>query len=134
MNNPRTQVEAIIHYIEKMDIEMIELILEDDKTYEGLHKEEYIEKLKAYFERYKLKGETKLVAIPGFCDSKGCDNACRGGYSFVGRKSIYSIDLVFEVSNGEVLDICRCFDFCTFDKERNKMLSDMKKWIKKKSK
>ena len=40
MNNPRTQVEAIIHYIEKMDIEMIELILEDDKTYEGLHKEE----------------------------------------------------------------------------------------------
>ncbi len=39
---PTTQSEAVIYYIQEMDLEMVELIMEDDKTYQDVSKATFV--------------------------------------------------------------------------------------------
>jgi len=114
---PTTQSEAVIYYIQEMDLEMVELILEEDKTYQDLPKATFIETLGNVFNIFRHNKNTKLVGHPGFCNSDICPNACDGGYSFVGNNSKHRMDLIIDVKQGKVLDICQCHDFKVFNKE-----------------
>ena len=114
---PTTQSEAVIYYIQEMDLEMVELILEDDKTYQDVSKSTFIETLGNVFNIFRHNKNTKLVGHPGFCNSDICPNACKGGYSFVGNHSKHRIDIIMEVKKGNVMDIFQCHDLIVFNKE-----------------
>ncbi|MFN8295706.1 MAG: hypothetical protein U0T69_05890 [Chitinophagales bacterium] len=119
MQNLSTQAEAVIYYIQEMDIEMIDLILDKDKTYQEFPKREFIEKLGDAFDIMKLLHNEKLIGYPGFCGSDDCPNQCKNGYSFIGNTSNHKIDLLFEVKNGEIQDLFECSVFEILSKEKN---------------
>lgn len=116
MEKPSTQLEAFLFYMEKMDVEMIDLILDDDKTYEDVSKSDFISMLDMAISYIKVNGGEQLVAYAGFCDSNNCPNACKSAYSFVSKKTMQRIDLVTEVKAGKILDIYTCYDINIFDK------------------
>jgi hypothetical protein len=47
--NLTTQRDAIKYFIEKMDIEMIDMILSNENTYQDLPKQTFIQKLSSSF-------------------------------------------------------------------------------------
>lgn len=51
-----TQKEAFLKYLERMDLEMLELILDDSITYFGASKNVFLEKLSYIFSQYRLAG------------------------------------------------------------------------------
>jgi hypothetical protein len=116
MQKPSTQAEALVFYIQKMDIEMIDLILDNDKTYQDFPKHLFVEKLEDVFEQFQNSKETELIGYAGFCDSKICPNACTGGYVFIGNKSKQKISLLIDAQGGKILDVFECSEFDIFDK------------------
>lgn len=112
----KSKKELIIESFEKMDSEMLDILLDDDKTYQGATKKVFLEELNVAFSKLKQRGDTLLIAHKGFCDSFECSYSGSKGYSFVGNKSKNHIDLIFEESNNEVKDICHCGIFKLNDK------------------
>ncbi len=58
-----TQKEAFLKYLQRMDIEMIELILDDSITYFGASKKVFLQKLSYIFNQVKLGGEKGNLRI-----------------------------------------------------------------------
>lgn len=103
-----------------MDAEMLSMILLDERTYQDATKDMFLEKLEEIFVEFKENGETLLIPFKGTCGSEDCTNKGCTGYSFVGKISNESIDLIFEESNDDVKDIYNC----------NFMLSEYENWEK----
>lgn len=119
MTPPTTQAEAVIYYIREMDVDMIDLILDKDKSYQDMPKVVFIEKLTNAIDVFKHNKNNKLIGYTGFCDSEICPNNCKNGYSFIGNHSKHRMDIIFDVKNGNVQDVFECADFMIFDKEIN---------------
>lgn len=112
----KSKKELIIESFQKMDSKMLDLLLDDNKTYQGATKQVFLEALNVAFSKLREHGDTLLIAHKGFCDSFECSNKNSKGYSFVGNNSMKHIDLIFEDSNNEVKDICHCGSFELNDK------------------
>lgn len=110
------QVQAIKHFIEKMDIEMIDAFLENDITYQNFEKSIFISKLQDVFEKFQNLGDTHLIATEGSCNK--CDKS-RTGYLFVGNISECYMNLIFETSNDTVDNLFECNSFNTHGIEVN---------------
>jgi hypothetical protein len=52
-----------------MDIEMLELLLNDNQTYQDARKDAFLEKLKHAFDTFKSTNDTSLIALKGTCVS-----------------------------------------------------------------
>ncbi len=117
--SPTTQAEAIIYYIQEMDIDMIDLVLDKDRTYQNMQKAEFMEKLEDVFAVFRFNQNDKVIGYPGFCDNDICNNQCKNGYSFIGNQSKHRMDIILEVSNGNILDLFECTEFKAFNKEIN---------------
>lgn len=89
---------------------MLDVLLDDDKTYQDFTKKVFLGKIEELFSKLKKNGNTFLFSHKGFCDSNECSNQSEG-YSFVGNKSKEHIDLIFEERDGDVNDIRQCTDF-----------------------
>ena len=113
------QPDALVHFIKLMDIEMIELILEDDISYQNYPKAIFISKLQAAFDALKEVGDTELFAVHGSCN--GC-NKCDTGVSFIGNVSGNYIDLIIQTKNDKIIDLFECTDFLNTDSHLNKMV------------
>ena len=117
IEHPRTEAEALIYYIQKMDLDMIELILKSDTRSETFNVDSFIKKMSGLFEY--LSVETALLALPGFCDSDFCHNSCNPGYLFIAPIKNRYFSLLFNTDNGKVWEIDECFDFKIFNKKFN---------------
>lgn len=113
---PTTQAEAVIYYIQEMDMDMIDLILDNDRTYQHMPKSDFIEKLTNAMENFKQHKNDKLIGYAGFCDTEKCVHHCKNGYSFIGNHSKHRMDIIFEVTNGNVQDLHECEEFKAIDK------------------
>ena len=111
-----TQAEAIIYFMQEMDINMIDLILDEKLTYQDFPKSKFIGLLDNAFNNLRNKGNTKLIANSGYCDSNVCPNQCNYGHSFMGNLSQHKLDIIFDVKNGKVMDLYECYDFKLLDK------------------
>lgn len=58
-----TQKEAFLKYLQRMDIEMLEIILDDSITYFGTTKKIFIQKLSYIFNQVQLAGERGFLSI-----------------------------------------------------------------------
>ncbi len=114
-HSPRNQREAFLYYMSKMDSEMLNLILEDNRTYQEAKKEVFIDKINEALSLFSKKGDTELLVLKGECGNDACHKGCPG-YAFIGNCSGAHLDLIIEGSSTQILDICHCCDF-NADKE-----------------
>ena len=103
----KTHLEAVIHFIEKMNIQKLdELLLEHH--YASMRKPKFLNELKGVFQEFKDGGDTVLYASQGVC--QGCKVGCPG-YTFLSNNSRNYMDLVVVSENDKVTDIYECNQF-----------------------
>ncbi len=102
------QTQAIQHFIEKLDIEMVDAFLDNDKTYQDFEKYLFICKLQQAFATFTDLGDTHLFAVAGSCNS--CDKN-KTGYTFIGNKSNNYMSIIFDTSENKINDLYECSDF-----------------------
>jgi len=113
-----TQAEAILHFFMKLDIDMVNELLDGDRTYSDLEKPLFIHKLGNAFDEFLAAGDEHLFLYPGKCSSVICDSSGCPGYAFVGNKSGLFMELVFKKEQGRVTDIYDCSDFNAYSPPR----------------
>lgn len=102
------QTQAIQHFIEKMDIEMVDAFLDNDKTYQDFEKYLFISKLQQAFTTFEDLGDTHLLAIEGNCNS--CDKT-KTGFTFIGNNSNNYMSIIFDTADNKINDLYECSDF-----------------------
>jgi hypothetical protein len=116
----KNHFDAVLYFIQSLDIEMVDLLLDDTLTYQDMNKDIFVNKLDDLFIEFIEGGDTflkttiQLDTTNGFCGSAVCCFKCMG-FSFVGNKSGNFIDLIFEIEEGKVIDIFECTYFKTKD-------------------
>jgi hypothetical protein len=105
-----TQADAILYFLQKLDIDMVNSILEDNRTYQNFEKKKFIDKLDDAIDEFLKSGDTFLNKHSGFCNSEVCNFNCTG-FSFIGNKSSNYIDLILDIKDGVVHDIYKCTKF-----------------------
>jgi hypothetical protein len=106
-----THESAVIHYIQMLDIDMIDTLLETGRTYQDMDKDVFIRKLGYALDEFLNSGDTHLTCKSGQCNTEMCNYRCRG-YSFTGNNSGKHMDLIIEKNEeGRVLDIYECLFF-----------------------
>lgn len=106
----KTQADAVLYFLQRLDIIMVSSVLEDSRAYQNFEKPLFIKKLSASIDKFIESGDTYLNRYKGFCNSKSCNYKCKG-YSFVGNNSSNYFDLIFDVQDGFVNDIYECINF-----------------------
>lgn len=102
----------ILDAFSTMNLSLLEVTLDDYKTYQDATKEIFIEKVKLLFEEFKKNNDTYLMPIKGKCNSQYCHFGC-SGYAFVGNVSKSYINLIFEETENNFKYIFDCSDFKT---------------------
>ena len=100
--------DAIKHFICQMDLEMINDLLDDNKTYQEFSKAEFMQRLSAVFKDLTESGDTHLLPFEGKCT--GCDKN-KTGFTFMGNRSNKYISIIFESEDGNVTDLYECSRF-----------------------
>jgi hypothetical protein len=107
-----TRKEAIIKYITEINIDMLDLLLDDNKTYMNVPKETFIKGLDNKFNSLKTQEIYEFSKVlKGYCG--GCDNSDNsgcGGYVFITKDNQF-LALIFEEENDEIKDISSCSNF-----------------------
>jgi len=112
-----TPKEAFISYFKNFDINMIELLLDDGRTYQDFAKHLFIQKLGNAFDRFLKHGDNLLYSYHGTCNSELCSIGCKG-IRFIGNNSGLYIDIVFKEENGNLIDVYECHDFSTISPKK----------------
>lgn len=105
----KTQLDAVLYFVSKMDVDMVSTLLEDERSYQDLAKGLFIRKLGDLFHEFRQLGDFTLLVDRGECYGCSCGVS---GFTFVGNKSRAYIDMVFIVDEaGQILDIYECGEF-----------------------
>lgn len=105
-----SQFAAVLYFIQQLDIDMIDTLLDEERTYQDYEKSIFIKKLSVAFDEFIAAGDTFLKYTNGFCRSEYCNFKCKG-YRFIGNNSNAYFDLIIEVGDGIVFDIYECSFF-----------------------
>ncbi len=108
--NLPTQLSAIIHFLQRLDIQMVDAILDDSRTYQNFQKPHFIYRLGAALDTFIENGDTFLNVTKGSCGEGGCNFKCKG-VSLTGNKTNNYLDLVIEEKDGIVIDMYECGAF-----------------------
>lgn len=111
----KTQSDAVLHFLQHLDIEMIDSILESNRTYQDFEKNTFVQKLGYALDEFIQSGDTYLNRYPGQCNSEVCNFKCKG-FTFIGNHSGNYFDLIIDIKEGVVHDIYECSLFKSFDK------------------
>ena len=110
----KTQSDAVLHFLQHMDIEMIDSILESNRTYQDFEKNTFVQKLGYALDEFIQSGDTYLNRYPGQCNSEICNFKCKG-FTFIGNHSGNYFDLIIDIKEGVVHDIYECSLFKSED-------------------
>lgn len=113
------QKQAIQHFIEKLDIEMVDAFLDSNKIYQDFEKKLFISKLHKAFETFADLGDTHLIAVEGRCNS--CDKT-KTGYTFIGNNSNNYMSIIFDTTDNIINDLYECSYF--INKQNNLNLKE----------
>lgn len=129
--NLQSQEDAIVYFLQRVDIEMINDILDDDKTYQDKDKSVFIHKLGIAFEKFIEEGDTFLHRYAGFCNRQDCNFKCTG-YSFIGNNSGNYLDVIFIIKEGIVHDLYECTGFKLLEQgivKKERIYIDKFEWL-----
>lgn len=113
--NRMTHKDAVEYFISRMDIYALDKIL-DYREYSDVDKPFFLEKLNIVFDKFKERGNKRLVSTNGVC--KGCQQG-HIGVAFIGDIDDTYLELMILTENDKVTDIFECnnFKFDTYNKE-----------------
>ena len=119
----RTQSDALIHFLQTINIEMIDSVLEPNRTYNDFDKQVFIQQLGVAFDELSKSGDTFLQRYPGLCNAVYCNYKSKG-FTFMGNHSGNYFDLIIDIKNGVVQDIYECAKFKCSDQKllKNKQI------------
>jgi hypothetical protein len=119
----KTQSDAVLHFLQQLDIEMIDSVLEPNRTYQDFEKHIFIQKLGGALDEFIQSGDTCLNRYPGHCNFGECNYKCKG-FTFIGNNSGNYFDLIINIEKGVVQDIYECGVFKCHKKiaSRNKLI------------
>lgn len=100
-----TKLDFLIQSISDLDIDSIELLLDNHRTYQDLPKYQFISRLQMILQQFYTAGEQELIPYAGACGS--CVKGCKG-YAFVGSRSMQHIDLIIQWDGENITDIFCC--------------------------
>lgn len=106
----KTQADAITYFLQRLDIEMVSDILEDNRTYQDFEKSVFVVKLGVALDEFIAAGDTFLNCYSGSCNEETCNFKCTG-FSFIGNHSQKFFDLIIDIKGGVVHDIYECSKF-----------------------
>ncbi|MBN8833449.1 MAG: hypothetical protein BGO53_10295 [Sphingobacteriales bacterium 39-19] len=106
----KTQFDAVLYFLQQLDIEMIDTLLEENRTYQDFEKPFFISLLGAALDEFIQAGDTFLQRYPGFCNAKNCNYKCNG-FTFIGNYSGNYFNLIFDIQEGVVQDMYECPTF-----------------------
>jgi len=106
----KTQADAVIHFLQNLDIDMIDAVLEEGRTYQNLEKPIFIKKLGIALDEFLSSGDTFLNRHSGFCNAEICNYKCTG-FRFIGNISKNYLDLVITIKDGVIQDMYECSIF-----------------------
>ena len=106
-NNLKTQADAVLYFLQHLDIDMVNAVLEEDRVYQEFEKHIFIRKLDYALDEFIQAGDTFLNRYNGFCNSEECNYKCKG-YTFIGNNSGHYFDLIIDIKDGVVEDIYEC--------------------------
>lgn len=124
----KTQSDAVLHFLQHLDIEMIDSVLEPNRTYQDFEKNTFVQKLGYALDEFIQSGDTYLNRFPGQCNSEICNFKCKG-FSFIGNNSGNYFDLIIDIKEGVIKDIYECSLFKCF----NQLVSKNKRIVIDKS-
>ena len=107
----KTQHQAFLHFFKQLDIEMVDMLLDENRTYSDLTKTRFIIKLRNAFSQFIEAGDDCLMIYPGACCSEECDSCGCSGFTFFAKNSGLFMDLIVKKEQGRVADIYDCSDF-----------------------
>ena len=110
----------ILKYFCEMNVEMLELVLDDSKTYQDVSKDLFLKKLDSLFDGFKDRNNSSLISFPGSCSAGGCNKGC-SGFGFVGNQSNCHTAFIFDGDETQVNDIYICK---SFESERKDLLEN----------
>ena len=110
----KTQSDAVLHFLQHLDIEMIDSVLVPNRTYQDFEKHTFIQKLGYALNELIQSGDTYLNRYPGQCNSEICNFKCKG-FTFMGNNSGNYFDLIIDIKEGVVQDIYECSLFKCFN-------------------
>ena len=115
----KTQADAVLYFLQRLDIGMLKLILEDNRTYQNFEKPLFIKKLGNALNEFIANENTYLNRHEGYCIGDCCNFKSKG-FSFIGNKSEHYFDLIIDVKDGVVHDIyeCKLFKSSNHDERR----------------
>ncbi len=98
-------INAIWYAIMKMDSHLLYSLLEDDRTYEDVSKQDFVELLNDRFNSHRSLGDSELYMDLDVCKSCNCHQpVCK----FIGNTSGIHFALYFEIKEGGITDIYEC--------------------------
>lgn len=106
---PRQKKDLIVNSFQKMDLDMLEVLLDNTRTYQEATKEVFLKKIGEVFQKMKSSGDTELKAYAGVCDGEMCGHEAGKGYSFMGNKSGKHLNLIFEETETDFTNIYHCW-------------------------
>lgn len=110
----KTQSGAVLHFLQHLDIEMIDFVLEPNRTYQDFEKNTFIQKFGYALDMFIQSGDTYLNRFPGQCNSEICNFKCKG-FTFIDNNSGNYFDLIIDIKEGIVQDIYECSLFKCFN-------------------
>jgi hypothetical protein len=110
LDHIKTHADAVIHFIKKLDIDMIDDLLDEKYTYQDLKKNIFIQQFSLAFDEFIAAGDKQLEVSNGFCNEVICNNQCTG-YRFSSSRSGLYFDLIIDINDGQVTDIYECKSF-----------------------
>lgn len=100
--------DKTVQAIQEMNIDSLEVILNDDKSYIDVSKELFLAKLSSKFEKFKTQGITQFTKVSkGTCQK--CHKGC-SGFTFSTKNNDY-LDLIIEEKDNKIIDITQCSAF-----------------------
>ncbi len=100
-----TKLDFLIQSISNLDIDSIDLLLDDHRTYQDQPKQQFVWRLKDALQHFSASGDDELIPYSGVCGS--CVKGCKG-YAFVGPISMQHLDLIIQYDGEHVTDIFSC--------------------------
>lgn len=105
-----TQAETVLYFFQRLNIDILKLLLDDANTYQDFEKKAFLKKLDYVFDDLLQAGNTYLNRYDGFCNSEECNFKCKG-YSFLGNVTNDYVDFIFDVRDNRVFDMYECSRF-----------------------
>lgn len=101
----------IIQAIKALDIEQLDVLLDDDRTYMEVSKTQFLDKLKEKFKIMKEVGHHSFDDVFfGVC--QGCQKGCEG-MTFLSDAGFY-LDILIKEEEGAVVDVRICNELVNF--------------------